>query len=406
MSPVRARPSLCTPVLATLLLACVAPSASAQSAADRLAERRARQAAGQDEAKDTVKAAPQYPSATRAEPPAKASPKLGAKLQQVFEAYEGENPAAAVPLADAIIADQAANPYEHAIAARLAGAALIGTDDARARDYLQKAIAFNGLSNNEHFDTMLMLGQLQVQDEKYAEGLATIDAFLSQSGSQKPEHLVVKGNALYRLERFSEAAAVLKQAITATPEPRQDWLQLLMGTYAELGQPDEAAKIAEGLLAKAPDDKRLQMNLVSIYMQNEQDDKAIALLEKLRAAGQLNEERDYRNLYALYLNSEGKEPQAIAVINDGMAKGVIKPDHQAYLALAQAYYFSEQPKQAIEAYRKAAPLAADGETYLNLAKVLWQEGQVGEAKDAAKQALAKGVKNPADANKIVALPGK
>ena len=46
---------------------------------------------------------------------------------------------------------------------------------------------------------------------------------------------------------------------------------------------------------------------------------------------------------------------------------------------------------------KAAPLSKDGETYLNLARVLHAEGRVPEAKQAAQQALAKGVKNQADA---------
>ena len=48
-------------------------------------------------------------------------------------------------------------------------------------------------------------------------------------------------------------------------------------------------------------------------------------------------------------------------------------------------------------------MSKDGETYLNLARVLWQEGRVPEAKQAAQQALAKGVKKPEDARKIINL---
>ena len=47
-------------------------------------------------------------------------------------------------------------------------------------------------------------------------------------------------------------------------------------------------------------------------------------------------------------------------------------------------------------------MAADGEAYLNLAKVLDYTGKKAEAKEAAKQALAKGVKKPEDANRILA----
>ena len=52
---------------------------------------------------------------------------------------------------------------------------------------------------------------------------------------------------------------------------------------------------------------------------------------------------------------------------------------------------------------EAAPLSKDGETYLNLARVLHSEGRIPEAKQAARDAKAKGVKNPADADKIINL---
>ena len=39
---------------------------------------------------------------------------------------------------------------------------------------------------------------------------------------------------------------------------------------------------------------------------------------------------------------DGKEKEVISVINEGMQKGVLKPDQQTYLALAQSYYYSDQ----------------------------------------------------------------
>lgn len=362
---------------------------------------RKRQGRGEQQESTAPAAAAQYPDASREEPETKASAKSSAKLKKMFDAYDQDDAATTIQLADEIIANTGANAYEHAIAARIAGASLLNSDAARSMAYLKQAVDFNGLNNNEHYESMLLLGQLQLQQENYAEGLATIDRFLGETKSQAPEHLVIKGNALYRLERYPEAAAVLKQAVQAAPQPKADWLQLLMGVYADMDQPAEAARIAEELAAKNPNDTGLQMNLASIYMQGGQSDKAVAVLEKLRAGGQLKTETDYRNLYALYLNAEGKEKDAVGVINEGLEKGLLKPDYQTYNALAQAYWFSEQPGQAIDAYKKAAPLAPDGEAYLNLARALNNEGRAAEAKQAAEQALAKGVKKPDDAKRII-----
>lgn len=344
----------------------------------------------------------QYPSATRDEPDAKASTRMTPKLQKLYKAYDDDNVAAAQPVADEIIGDDKANAYDKAMSARIMGAMLLATDTTAAGEYLQRAIEFDGLSNNDHYETMFIISQLQMQDEKYAEALATLERLQQETNSQKPDHLAMKGNALFQLERYPEAIVALKAAIDGSAEPRADWTQLLMAAYAESGQGGEAARLAEQAAAQAPGDKRSQLNLAAAYLQNEQYDKAAGVYEKLRAAGELTEDRDYRNLMAIYLNSDNREKDAIAVIKEGLEKGVLNGDYNTYVALAQAYYFSEQSEPAIEAYRKAAPLAPNGETYLNLARVLLNEGRTAEAKQAAQQALDKGLKSPDDAKRILA----
>lgn len=365
---------------------------------------RGKAAARSEKAGKAAPAAQLYPNATRPAPTAKATAKMSSKLQKLVKLADDDKPVEARALADEILANSAANDYDRAFAAQLGAQVAYDADDvAGAMAYLSRAIDANGLDNNSHYNAMLMLAQLQLQEDKFAESLATFDRFFNETKSQKPEHLVLKGNALYRLDRFPEAIAVLKQAIDASPEPRADWLQLLMASYLENNQSAEAAKVAETVAAKSPSDKRAQMNLAAVHMQNDMFDKAAAVLEKLRANGQLTEDKDYRQLYSVYLNIEGKEKEAATVINEGLQKGILKPDYQVYLAQAQSYYFSDQPGPAIDAYKKAAPLAPDGETYLNLARALWQEDRIAEAKEAAKQAIAKGVKKPDDAKKILAL---
>ena len=174
-----------------------------------------------------------------------------------------------------------------------------------------------------------------------------------------------------------------------------------MASYAETGRDSEAIALAEQIAAGAPDDKRSQINLASMYMQSDQNAKAVEVMERLRASGQLTEDREYRNLMAMHLNTEGGEAAAIEVINDGLAKGVLESNHQTYVALAQAHYFADPVEPAIEAYRKAAPLDDSGETFLTLARILYGEGREAEAADAARQALEKGVRRPEDARRII-----
>jgi tetratricopeptide (TPR) repeat protein len=367
-----------------------------------------------------------YPDATREEPKVKGSTKVQKDLQALITTYncatsEPEKTckgpkqkddeqvkadlASARTQADELIANPASTDFDKAMAAQLASQAAYNMDDTPATiAYLKQAIQLNTLDNNSHYQLMHMLAGIQLQEDKLDEGIATLNQYLAETKSTKPDDLILKGQALYQQEKYAEAIPILKQAIESSPEPKDNWQQLLMAAYAEAGQTGEAIQAAEKLAAKSPADKKAQMNQAADYLPADTFDQAAAVLEKVRAGGLMTDEKDYRQLYTTYANMDGKEKEVIAVINDGLQKGVLKPDQQTYLALAQSYYYSDQIPPAIEAWQKAAPLSKDGETYLNLAKVLWQEDRIPEAKQAAKSALEKGIKKPEEAKKIIALP--
>ena len=379
------------------------PAGSPQARSGSKSPDRASRAGKKSEASAVAKA---YPDATRQEPKLKADERTSRKMSKMMDLYEDEKGEEARAMADEIIADPKANGYEKAYSAQLAAQIAYEADDTDAAiDYFKKVIEFDGLDNNAHYNIMLNLAQLEQQQEQYAQSQATFDRFFSETHSKDPTALMMKGQGLYLMGRYDEAAAVIKQAIEASADPKPEWMSLLMQTYAEAGNTVEAVRMAEQVAARKPDDKRAQLNLAAVYSQADMPEKALAVMEKLRAGNQLDTANEYKVLYSAYSGIEGREKDVIAVINEGLQKGVLEPDYNTYVALAQSYYFSDQPAQAITAYQKAAPLAKDGEAYLNLARVLQQENRIAEAKAAAKQALAKGVRNAKDANRIIALPG-
>lgn len=344
-----------------------------------------------------------YPESTRTAPTERASQRMGGQLNKLGTALDKEDNAQVRQIADEVIANQRANNYDKAYAAQLAANAAYNSDDlAAAKTYLVQAVELDALDNNAHFQSMMMLAQLQAQDEEYEQALATLDRYLEGSQSSKADDLALKGQILVQAGRPQDAIPVLRQAIDAAETPNMGWTQALMAAYLDTENTAEATRLAEQIAAASPGDKRSQLNLASMHIQADNSAEAIAIMERLRAEGQLTEDREYRNLFALHLNTEGGEPKAIEVINEGLEKGVLEGNHQTYLALGQAYYFSEQVAPAIDAYQKAAPLAENGETYLNLARILFNEDRIPEAKQAAQQALDKGVRNPDEARKLLA----
>ena len=388
-----------------LLVAAIAGVLAVGTAADAFAQARGsaeRRSARQERAAEKTEVVKEYPAATRKEPELRASPRIGPQINKVSEAQQAGDLAAAEAAAKAILDNDKANAYERAITLRLLADLLINDDNARAADLLRQALELDGLANNEHYGTMLALSQVQLVEEDYTGALATLDRLVSETRTDKADVQVMRGNALYRLERYDEAIAALEPVVKGNAEARPEWTQLLMASYADAGRAGEAATLAEQAASQAPGDKRAQLNLANVYVQADDHAKAIEVYERLRQAGQLDQDRDYSNLAALYLNTENGEPKAVAVLTEGLDKGILKGDYRTYASLAQAYYFSEQYDKAIEFYGKAAPLDDDGSTYLNLAKALSNEGRDAESKSAAQKALDKGLSNPDEARKLLA----
>ena len=324
---------------------------------------------GKEEAKQAEDKPAAYPNATRTQPDAKSSGKMIKNLQGLQELFEKRDMTAVIARAEEIVAMPSANAYDKSFAYSLAANAAADQDDqAKAAEYFRRAVDANGLDNDSHYTTMFNLAVIQFGLEKYAEALATVDRFLAESKSEKPEHQSFRAGILANLERHDEAAAIYKD-----------------------------------LIAKNPNDKRILMNAVAALQNADKQDQANALLEDAYKRGMLTESRELRALYIGYMNAS-RWDDTQKVIDAGVSKGVLQPGPDLardYQILAQNAYADDKIPLAIDLYGKAAPMAADGEAYLNLAKVLEYSGKKAEAKAAAQKALDKGVKKPEEAKGIL-----
>ena len=131
-------------------------------------------------------------------------------------------------------------------------------------------------------------------------------------------------------------------------------------------------------------------------------DESVVLLGEAQKKGLLTTKDEYRSLYVSYINAD-RDKDAVKVIEDGVAKGIIQPSPELakdYMVLGQKAFYNEDDATAIEMYKRAMPMAGDGEAALNLAKLYAAAGKNAEARAAAQQALEKGVKDTAGAKKL------
>ncbi len=356
---------------------------------------------------DQQEDAPKYPNATRKNPDIRPSSANQKDLEQFNTLADQSKNDEVIALAQKVAGSSSANAYDRAVAYQaMTNAYLSKQDDANAATALQKSLAEDALPNNSQFAMMYQLAQIQYNQTHYDAVVVTLDKLVADTHEDKADWESLKGNALYQAKRYPEAVDVLKKAMASSDKPDESTLQMLMSSYIQMKQPAEAGKIAQDLLAKNPNDKKMLMLLASVYLQSGQNDKALELLNQARSRNLLTDESDYRQLYALYANMKGKDKETIDVINEGLGKGILKPNAEVYTALAQAYYYSDQMPKALDAYAKADAASTDGEAALNQARMLINTQHFTEAKAAAERALKKGLKEPDEANKLIALINK
>lgn len=361
-----------------------------------------------DTAKDTKQA--EYPNATRAEPKLDlTSAKDQKALNEGLDAVNAGDKAKATELLQPIV-EGSKSKYAQAIA--LQGLANLKYNDGDLKgaiDTLKQSLAIGVMPNDTYFQLEYELAQFQLASEQYQAALDTLTKWRAEGKKETADSYALEGNADYRLGKFPEAIAAIKKAQSLTDKPKDSWNQILMASYAESGQGDQAAQLAQKQLEANPTDSTALNNAVAVLMQAQKYPEAIALLEKARAAGGFKAEKDYVNLAKLYLvtgqSSSDPKPnaaKAVQVLEEGISKGVVPANADNEKLLGDANYLADNPGKAIEAYKKALPQAKDGEPALRAGQLLLGQNKYSEAKGLIQQGIDKGVQHKGTAYMMLA----
>src|SRR5215471_3051187 len=340
----------------------------------------------------------EYPNATRKDPKVEMSASTQKDLNKALDLVNDSKYDEAMPLLEKVANDGKSSKYAHAMA--LYGEAQVANgknDDATAIAKFREAYALDALPNNQQFQVLYNVAVMQIQTEKYDDALKTLDEWFKVTGSQKGEAYALQGNAYYRLDKFQPAVESVKKALSLTDKPNDTWYQILMASYAELEQYDEAAKVLEAQLAKDPNDAKLTTQLATVYVKGKQDQKAVDLLVAAKQKGILTSESDYKLMGQLY-DQLDKPKEGAAVLSEGFSKGIIKPSYEMYKLLGDSYALASDDTHAIESYGKASAMAKDGNVDYIRGSLLLNNDRSKDAADALRQAVAKGgLKQPGEA---------
>jgi tetratricopeptide repeat protein len=340
-------------------------------------------------AKDTKKEN-EYPNATRQEPKVEMSAGDQRDLNKAADLVNDNKSAEAQPLVEKVLSTNRSSKYAQAFAHELM--AQINWDQDKGEQAIAEykaAIALDAMPNAQQFQMIYALAQTQLQQEKYADTLVTLDQWEKLTGKQTADEQALKANAYYRTDQFQQAVDTMKKALSMTDKPNDSWTQILMGSYFELNQYDQAAQLVQGQLAKDPTNKKLVNQLATIYIQGDKTQQALDVLAKAKSQGLITTSDDYIQLAKLYAAAD-KPKDAAATMKEGFAKGAIQGTYDTYKLEGDVCTQAEDDACAVEGYSKAAPLAKDGNIDYLLGYQLFYANRSKDAVDALTRAISKG----------------
>lgn len=352
----------------------------------------------------------QYPDTKREAPKLDLTSEKDQKaLNEGLDAVNNGDKAKAEQILQPVI-DGSKSKYAQAIALQgLANLAYNDGDVKAAIPLLKRALDNGVMPNDTYFQLMYELAQFYTADEQYQAALDTITKWRTEGKKETADSYGLEGVNDYRLQKYPEAIAAIQKAKSLTATPKDSWNQVLMASYAESGQGADAAKMAKAEYEKNPTDNSLLHNASAILLQQQDYAGAIEVLELGRGNGTLKDQGDWINLVKAYLlqaqnggDTKAGSAKALAVFDDGVAKGDIQASADSYKLAGDAASIGENDAKAIAYYQKASPLAKDGEVDAALARVYFQQQKFADARKYLKQGIAKGIKHQGHAYMMLA----
>lgn len=349
------------------------------------------------------KAAPQYPNATRKEPKLDLTDKKEQEaLNKGLDAAQANNEQQATQLLQPLI-DNSKSKYVQAMALQgLARVHAMNNDMPGAIDLLKRALDNGVLPNDAYFQLEYELAQFYLFNKQYQQAIDQVEKWRAEGKKETPDSYALEGEAYYHLQKYPESIAAIKKAQSMTDKPDPRWNQLLMMDYNDSGDKAQAAALAKQQLSAAPKDPTSFHNALSLDIQMQKYADALTLMEQGQANGLVTTENDYVTMAKLYMNAaqdaSTQDPgpdadKAVKVLEEGMAKGIVKPTAENYELVGDANMIGGNAEAAATAYKKAVPLATDGEAAYKAGVALVTQNEYSAAKPLLQQAISKGVKH-------------
>jgi len=300
------------------------------------------------------------------------------KYKQVVDA---KNYDAAIAILDAQIAKVPADSYDAAMLYQIKTQTLLQKGDfPKAIEPTEKALAISDAKTPTYFeeritrDLLYFLTQLYVQEavQTKVPAVATNLFVKADASMQKWLKLTPKSSAdaqlLYAQLLYTWAVQnpekpeikLIQRALDQTEiglklaiRPKDTFYVLKLAALQQLGRTAETADMFELLIKQKPESSTYYQQLAATYLSSGQDLRAALTIERAQAQGHMNTSQYHFNLVGIYFNL-GQYEKAADLLESGLKAGTIENELKNWELYALCYQQLERPMKSIDVLKQAA----------------------------------------------------
>lgn len=284
----------------------------------------------------------------------------------------------------ALLNDISSNSYDAAMVKQTLGYLYSETGDyARAASTFRRALASDALPADVNHNLRFNLAQLLIAADNYAEGIAELERWLDREAAPSDNAYLLLATAYYRLPDYQKSIDTIKRLIERSAQPKEEWYRLQLAGHMELNQYGAATRLLETMVSRYPEQKNYWDHLASLYMQQEQQFRSLAV-HSLSMRMDLADANTLQRIIDMY-RYLGIPYKAATMLEQAINDGVIERNFAQQKRLADSWLAARELSRAIDVLSSIAAQDDTGETGFQLARLLINEERWADALSSLQQ---------------------
>jgi hypothetical protein len=248
--------------------------------------------------------------------------------------------------------------------------------------------------------------QLYFASEQWQQGVSVLLNWFERVDKPSASAYVLLSQGYYQLKRWDLALNAVSKAIgnykSQNKLPKESWFTLQYYLYYKKNDYLNAVAVTDELLKYYPK-KHYWLQLSSLYGELKLQDKQLAAMDAAYVQGFLNTGKELKHLAMLYLANDVPY-KAAKVLQAGIDDGVIESSSKSLALLASAWREAQEIQNSIPVMAKAASKSDEGELWINLGNIYYDNDEYQKAVDAITAGLKKaGVDNKGRAQLVLGM---